>query len=117
MISSVSPRTQRQVDTYVWLLPQLRTEDVDLNAIPGILELTVRNAKTCQGGGFLEAAERLNAWIRANDYEALYAHLTDPSEENEPLRVVSPLISVFWRRTAPTTPRITRENLVTPVRG
>lgn len=89
MISRVSLLAQRQIETYAWLLPQLQEEGVDLNAIPGILDQTLRHAHACRGASFIEAAERLNTWIRANDYVALHAHLTNPADENEPLRVIS----------------------------
>lgn len=112
-----SQRTQRQVHDYQILLPRLQRTGVDLSAIPKLLEDIQRNTSKCNGDSYTEAAALLQKWFETNDYEALTRHLTDPCEEYDKYRVVSPLITVFRERLDPKGRRITRASLSGKVRG
>ncbi len=102
---NVSPRTARQIAIYERLLPQLKLDGLRLSDHIELLSETDSRVATTQGSAFQSAAEALKVWITNDDYESLTAALTNPGNEFEAYRVVSPLISVFGH-TVPRSPRV-----------
>ena len=102
---NVSPRTARQIATYELLLPELKINDLRLSDHPELLKETDSRVAVTQGSAFQSAAEALKTWIKNDDYESLIAALTNPGDEFEAYRVVSPLISVFGH-TVSRSPRV-----------
>lgn len=68
-----------------------------LPTIPNICSLVDRNVNICSCQGWEEYGEEIKSYIRSNDYKSLYEILTNPSDEYERYRVVSPLISILGK--------------------